>query len=50
MNKVDEIFIPTNHSSCIRLVRKAMEKIRDQKRRREGLIMNDNLVVVDDFW
>ncbi len=30
--------------------RKAMEKIRDQKRRREGLIMNDNLVVVDDFW
>jgi hypothetical protein len=30
--------------------RKAMEKIRDQKRRREELIMNDNLVVVDDYW
>jgi len=27
-----------------------MEKIRDQKRRREELIMNDNLVVVDDYW
>jgi hypothetical protein len=30
--------------------RKVMEKIRDQKRRREELIMNDNLVVVDDYW
>jgi len=27
-----------------------MEKIRDQKRRGEELIMNDNLVVVDDYW
>jgi hypothetical protein len=32
------------------LVKEGDGKIRDQKRRREGLIMNDNLVVVDDFW